>query len=94
MQQRGFSQQVEYFSRSGMHNHAIIQLDDKIFEAFENNLLRWACLLTIQKAFERVYHMVLLKKQQLYSIRINMELYKSKHGTIIRTGITCNKIPL
>ena len=31
-------------------DHAIVQLDDQIFEFFENNLYCWACLLTFPKA--------------------------------------------
>ena len=51
--------------------YAIIQLDDQIFEAFENNLYTLGMFTDLPKNPERVDHMILLKKLELYGIRGN-----------------------
>ena len=51
--------------------YPIIQLDDQIFEAFENNLYTLGMFIDLPKNPERVDHMILPKKLELYGIRGN-----------------------
>ena len=52
-------------------DHAIIQLVDQIFQAYENNLSTLGVFIDLSKAFETVDHKILLKKLELYGIRDN-----------------------
>ena len=48
--------------------HAIIQLVDQIYEAFEKNEYTLGVLIDLSKAFDTFDHWILLKKLELYGI--------------------------
>ena len=54
--------------------HAIIQLDDQIFEAFENNLYTLGVFSDLWKVFDTVDHTILLKKLELCGITVTTKI--------------------
>ena len=64
--------QTIWFSSLHSTDQQFFTMTMKYFKLLKTTCLRPVCLLTIHKAFERGY-MILLKKLQLYSIRVNME---------------------
>ena len=48
--------------------HFIAQLVDQIYEAFEKNEYFLGVLIDLSKAFDTVYHSILLRKLELYGI--------------------------
>ena len=71
------SQKIKFFSPNNLVFKLVIQLTTQLFNLIKYlkllkiTCLRRACLLTIQKAFGRVHHMILLKRLELNAIRVN-----------------------
>ena len=53
-------------------DHAIIELVDEVFEAFENNFCTLGGFIDLSKAFDTADHTIQLKKLELYGIRGNI----------------------